>query len=127
MKTYCSDCGHKVEYKTNEKPNFCPKCGFSFNMGVAAKNEQNEEGDERADAEESPNLSDDFELEFDLLEKPKASNRLSDLAGTSEGDTQVPSAPKKGRGRPKKANNEQVWEEFKQEAGGNPRREKNEE
>ena len=129
MKTYCSDCGYKVEYKTGGKPNFCPKCGFSFNKEANAKREQNSENQaETEESEESINLSDDFELEFDIMDPPKNKNKLSDLAGTSEGGVinVQQNAPKKGRGRPRKTNKKEVWEEFKKEAGGNPHREGNE-
>ena len=34
---------------------------------------------------------------------------------------------KKGKGRPKKVNKEKIWEEFKNEAGGNPHRQENQE
>jgi|TARA_R110000824_G_scaffold90172_1_gene220480 hypothetical protein len=32
MKTYCSDCGFKIEF-VSKKPNFCPNCG----VGLTAK------------------------------------------------------------------------------------------
>ena len=122
MKTYCTNCGFKVEYLAQQKPNFCPSCGNSFSGAVAQRDEE----DESPEEEVSPLAVDsDFELEFDIMERPKTANKLSDLAGTSSGSPEM-SKPKKGRGRPKKVNKEQVWKDFKQEAGGTPRKQKSE-
>ena len=30
MKTYCPDCGTRMEYKAANKPNFCTNCGYKF-------------------------------------------------------------------------------------------------
>jgi hypothetical protein len=123
MKTYCSACGFKIEYQSNQKPNFCPKCGFSFKEGSSAKSQEDEES--HAEAEEAPKLGEDFELEFEIMEKPQKSNKLSDLAGSSEGAPRETGQSKKGRGRPKEVKNEDVWRQFKEEAGGSPHKEKN--
>jgi len=127
MKTYCTNCGCKVEHLAQQKPNFCPKCGYSF-TGVSSSqqnaqiNEENEEDEEALGL----NVDSDFELEFELDEKPKRSNKLSDLMGTSGGAPNDSEQKKRGRGRPKKINKEKVWEDFKKEAGGNPHKEANE-
>tara|TARA_R110002110_G_scaffold4161_4_gene21492 strand:+ start:417 stop:755 length:339 start_codon:yes stop_codon:yes gene_type:complete len=111
-----------VEYLAQQKPNFCPSCGSSFSGAVAEENEENGDPEEEIS---SLAVDSDFELEFDIMERPKTSNKLSDLAGTSSGSPEMPRS-KKGRGRPKKVNKEQVWKDFKQEAGGTPRKRKSE-
>mgnify|MGYP002883196303 CR=1 FL=1 len=127
MKTYCSNCGYKVEYRANEKPNFCPKCGHSFGGKSTAKTvEPLEDEIDTEEDHESFAISEDFELEVDIEDKPRTANRLSDLAGTSQGGITPPNESKKGRGRPRKVKNEDVWKEFKDEAGGTPHREQNE-
>ena len=45
MKTYCSNCGFKIEYPAGQNPNFCPKCGNSLNSknSINANQVQEEE------------------------------------------------------------------------------------
>jgi predicted nucleic acid-binding Zn-ribbon protein len=123
MKTYCTDCGFKVEYPAGQTPNFCPKCGCSFNSANSAKIQQTEQiQEDQEEAELNLDLDDDFELEVEIMERPKASNKLSDIMGTSSGSPQSENQPKRGRGRPKKVKNEDVWKQFQNEAGGQPHR-----
>ena len=127
MKTYCSNCGYKIEYRANEKPNFCPKCGYSFGGAATANTvEPLEEEIETEEDHESFAVSDDFELDVEIMDRPKSANKLSDLAGTSQAGHTASNEAKRGRGRPKKIKNEDVWREFKDEAGGSPHREQNE-
>ena len=127
MKTYCSNCGYKVEYRANEKPNFCPKCGYSFGGAATANTaEPLEEEIETEEDHESFAVSDDFELDVEIMDRPKSANKLSDLAGTSQAGYTSSNETKRGRGRQKKVKNEDVWREFKDEAGGSPHREQNE-
>ena len=123
MKTYCTDCGCKVEHLAQQKPNFCPKCGYSF---TGASSQQNVQIDEENEETLGLDVDSDFELEFELDEKPKRSNKLSDLMGTSGGAPNDSGQKNKGRGRPKKVDKEKVWEDFKKEAGGSPHKEANE-
>jgi hypothetical protein len=122
MKTYCSDCGFKIEYPAGQNPNFCPKCGHSFNPQNSTNANEAQEEEEGESQEFNLDLDEDFELDVDIMERPKQSNRLSDLMGTSSGPPPADNQPKKGKGRPKKVKNEDVWQQFKDEAGGQPHR-----
>lgn len=124
MKTYCTNCGFKIEYSVKQKPNFCPSCGYSFNGEPPSETQANQEVEEVDDEPAFSGVDEGFELEVEIMPNSSASNKLSDLMGTSSGqeNLKLPEGPKK-RGRPKKIDKEQVWEDFRQEAGGSPRKE----
>ena len=125
MKTYCSNCGFKIEYPAGQNPNFCPKCGNSLNSKNSINANQVQEEEEEIESQEL-NLDLD-ELEVEIMERPKQSNKLSDIMGTSSSPPPENGQSKKGRGRPKKVKNEDVWQQFKDEAGGQPHRGEGEE
>jgi len=124
MKTYCTNCGFKIEYSVKQKPNFCPSCGCSFNGASPSKTQASQKIEEIDDEPAFSGIDEDFELEVEIMPNSSASNKLSDLMGTSsvQENLKLPDGPKK-RGRPKKLNKEQVWEDFKREAGGSPHKE----
>ena len=52
MKTYCPDCGTKMEY-TAKKPKFCIDCGYAF-AGVAKQQKANYQKSIEAEEEDAP-------------------------------------------------------------------------
>tara|TARA_Y100000004_G_scaffold168977_1_gene202865 strand:- start:240 stop:617 length:378 start_codon:yes stop_codon:yes gene_type:complete len=123
MKTYCSNCGFKIEHQAFQKPNFCPKCGFSLGSAKGQVEQRQPEYEDIEEEQETSFSSDMSGLDVDIMENPSKGHKLSDLAGTSNGPAKPQPKPKRGRGRPKKVKNKDVWQEFKDEAGGNPIRE----
>jgi predicted nucleic acid-binding Zn-ribbon protein len=59
MKTYCSDCGFKIEF-VSKKPNFCPNCGIGSTTKKAPP-KPTPEDEKSAIAETSLGLEYDFE------------------------------------------------------------------
>ena len=127
MKTYCTNCGFKIEYPANQKPNFCPSCGHSFNGASPPRSQASQEVEEADDEPTFHGVSEGFELDVEIMEKRSGSNKLSDIMGTSSGaeSANLPNKTKK-RGRPKKIDKEKIWEDFRNEAGGAPHKEANE-
>ena len=73
MKTYCPDCGTKMEY-TAKKPKFCIDCGYAF-AGVAKQQKANYQKLSEAEAEEEDdtpvNLPNIQRLEVEIeVDKP---------------------------------------------------------
>ena len=52
MKTYCPDCGTKMEY-TAKKPKFCIDCGYAF-AGVAKQQKANYQKSIEEEEEDAP-------------------------------------------------------------------------
>ena len=51
MKSYCQNCGAKMEHGVGQKPNFCHNCGQSLGGSVAAQAEEtNVDYDEEEDS-----------------------------------------------------------------------------
>jgi len=124
-KIYCPDCGKPNDY-TSSKPNFCMNCGYSFNSNAKqAKSAVSEISPEDDEEISEINIDPDFELDVEIYTKDLKGRKIEDLVGTS--DASMPTEPqqKRGRGRPKKVKNEDVWKEFKGEAGGSPRKQEN--
>jgi len=128
MKTYCTNCGFKIEHQASQKPNFCPKCGTPLgNQSDANLQQDTQEEQPEENPERSLDLNEGFELDVEIMERPQQRNKLSDLMGTSNQRSPSSEKQKKRRGRPKKINKEEVWKDFKDEAGGNPHRQENQE
>ena len=128
MITYCTDCGKKIEHKALEKPNFCPKCGFSFLKGGATPLPSKKPIiDEMVD-----DLHDEFEmgrvevnlteLDFDIEYEPTVKKEtLGGVIEGASGNTAPTSRKKLKRKRTskkqRKENARKGLEGFKKEAG----------
>ena len=125
MTTYCTDCGKKIEHKVLEKPNFCPKCGFSFLNGggtpppAATPVEKNVETVDHEEVVASDiNLTElDFDIEYDMSSQK---HNMADVV-----DPNCKTAPKGSRGKKTKrlskkqreTNKKQFLKDFQSEAG----------
>jgi len=128
MITYCTDCGKKIEHKALEKPNFCPKCGFSFLKGGATSPPSkkpiiDEMVDDVYDQLEADKIEVNLtELDFDIEYEPTV--RRETLGGVIEGasgNIEPTSRKKLKRKRTskkqRKENARKGLEGFKKEAG----------
>lgn len=112
MKTYCYDCGAKLEFSPKDKPKFCAKCGVSLS-GVKEKKLEaaaSTEGEEE-DAVSIPSISG---LDFDFVRDAETNKKmtLGSIMGTLDPDQMQGRAPL-GAG----ITQEQAMEQFKKEAG----------
>jgi len=113
MKTYCYDCGAKLEFSPRDKPKFCVKCGVSLVKG-AVKQESpiSLEIEEGEDAVNIPDIS-GLEVEFDNYSMKPKGEKLGSIMGTLDKPTSDNSL----------ANNmpvmssEEAMEQFRKEAG----------
>ena len=114
MKTYCPDCGTKMEY-TAKKPKFCIDCGYAF-AGVAkqqkAKYQELTEAEEDNDA--PVNLPHIQRLEVEIEVDKPTGFEFGSLIGTA--------SPPKAEDFPKadpnaQAGSEEFLADFLKEAG----------
>ena len=47
MKSYCYECGVKLEYPVGKKPKFCHNCGVSFGKAEAPQQEPQQEAEQQ--------------------------------------------------------------------------------
>ena len=99
MKTYCSNCGHKMEYPASSgKPNFCPSCGTSLgnkgNAPVRGEVEmENDDYDSDDELTEVPQIS---ELQIDIqTDKLKAVSMADIFKAASMDDSRPQKDPTK--------------------------------
>lgn len=81
MKTYCPDCGTKIEYAA-KKPNFCLNCGYAF-AGASKTVKNIPTPDHTEEMEESEFNSNVNHLDFELEMSPQKGVRLGDIVGTA--------------------------------------------
>ena len=128
MIIYCKDCGKKIEHKALEKPNFCPKCGFSFLKGGATPSPQKSITDEVVDDfhdvkenEANIDLTQLEELDFDIEYQPTAKGEtigsIIDKTGNTQPTKRTKSKHKKISKKQRKNNAKKNLEDFKKEAG----------
>ena len=124
MITYCSACGKKIEHKVLEKPNFCPKCGFSFLKGGATPPPDKPiiENVETANIEESlevaENLTElDFDIEFDMTVRGLSMGSIVDNSGQTAPSERLGKKNKKVSKKQRITNQKKFLEDFKREAG----------
>ena len=115
MKTYCYDCGAKLEFSPKDKPKFCAKCGVSLSGSKEKKPEPaapvSPAETEEEDAVRIPNIDGlDFDFTPDALAGKKTT--LSSIMGTLDPD-QIQERGPIGA----KITQEQAMEQFKKEAG----------
>ena len=119
MKTYCYDCGAKLEFSPRDKPKFCAKCGValsenkkvrSASAGSAQKNLP-APVDEEEDVAHVPNIDG---LDFDFLQGAATNNKMTigSVMGTLDPD-QIRGRSSRGP----KITPEQAMDQFKKEAG----------
>lgn len=111
MKTYCPECGTKIEY-TAKKPNFCVNCGYAF-AGTKAPEPSYKDHLETIEEEPSqvPQLNGlDYDLDF-VTEKEKGF-AFGDVVGTAP-------APEEGDfpAEQSQASSEEFLANFLKEAG----------
>ena len=124
MKTYCPECGTKMEY-VGKMPNFCTNCGFALNKAMQASNrgESGERGETGVPAEENEEKASGFDydgitgIEVDIIQdQPSGGDKISDIVGTLPEDYVSPTSNMKAkRGRPK--SKKRILSDFKQDAG----------
>ena len=126
-KIYCPECGAPIEYSA-KKPNFCLNCGHPLNKEAAATTERDLDvslNEEIEGQEESLDIQEGFELDIEYVESPRSKGfKLGDIADSlSEDSSLAKGSGRKKRGRPPKQNNQKIWDQFKDDAGGNPAKE----
>ena len=119
MKTYCYDCGAKLEFSPRDKPKFCAKCGVSLDgkkkvraaRACSTQKDLPTPADEEEDVTHIPNIDG---LDFDFLQGATTNNKMTigSIMGTLD-----PDQIQKGSSRGPKITPEQAMEQFKREAG----------
>jgi len=112
MKTYCYDCGAKLEFSPRDKPKFCAKCGVSLTGSKEEKSAPPASAEvEKEDVVYVPSVS---KLDFDFIQDTSASNKmtLGSIMGTLDPD-QIQGGFSSGV----KITDKQAMEQFKKEAG----------
>ena len=119
MKIYCKSCGAPTDY-TVEKPNFCQKCGISFETNLASTNSP----PAPASFGRSKNLVEEvigstlsmqgLEVDYDRRDWLVQSVKLGEAVGT-----RTPEKNKERTSKPKgrKPSKKKVQEDFQKEAG----------
>jgi DNA-directed RNA polymerase subunit RPC12/RpoP len=121
MITYCSACGKKIEHKALEKPNFCPKCGFSFLKGgqtppPAKPDIETTEPEESLGVE--INLTElDFDVEYDMSTKGQSMGSIIDQSGNTAPQNRKNPRGKKLSKKQRTANSKNFLDGFKKESG----------
>ena len=117
FKLYCSSCGAANSY-TNQKPNFCQKCGASLGVSKASTKSAPSKSLELEETEESFSIPPISELQVDsTIYKPSA-EKLENLVGSSQGELGSDSLrrPSNTYGQ-KGASQKEIMAEFQKEAG----------
>jgi len=119
MKTYCYDCGAKLEFSPRDKPKFCSKCGVPLDGKKAVRAARacgvQENPPVSATEEEGvtyiPNID---KLDFDFLQETMTSKKMTigSVMGTLD-----PDQTREGPSRGQNITSEQAMEQFKKEAG----------
>jgi len=133
MKTYCPDCGTKIEF-ASKKPNFCPNCGHGLTVSKASskptpvdeKPDFDKEGlgfDVEYDAEGVPDFQSMKGLDYDFEPDSQNSETLGSIFKGSSMDVEPKSDVSTPRSEGPTA--QQNMEQFRAEAGS--LREKNSE
>jgi len=125
MTTYCNDCGKRIEHKALEKPNFCPKCGYSFLKGKSTPPPDVVANAETIGQEEivelDVNLTElDFDVEYDMSSKGITIGNAIDKSGSIEPRQRAVGNEKKRKRISKKqqaANEKRFLDDFRSEAG----------
>ena len=127
-KTYCPECGAKMEY-TGKMPNFCMACGFALNSAAQSRNvgpagvtgevgHELEPNDEEQHDEERENYNyggiEGLDVELYGADDNQG-QKISDLVGTLPEDHKPTLINQSKRGR--KKGKKRVQDDFKREAG----------
>lgn len=123
MTTYCNDCGKRIEHKALEKPNFCPKCGFSFLRGgsspppdVVPDNVETIEQEEIVQLD--INLSElDFDIEYDMSPKKITIGDAVDKTGNTVPKERGGDKKKRISKKQRAADKKRFLDDFQSEAG----------
>ena len=84
MKTFCYNCGTKIEFSAANKPKFCMNCGTSLDPSKASGNieateRSSEDDSESEEASFSGNIS---ELDFDFVPDSQNKIKIQDALGS---------------------------------------------
>lgn len=127
MKTYCPECGNKMEYAPPaKKPNFCSGCGES--LGVVQKKQPvplkapprqagpvADEDDEDFDPTDATSVPEISGLEFEIIpDKPSAVTLGQVYRAAAFSDSKPQRDPTE---YPEAVSNEQMLEDFRKESG----------
>ena len=117
LSIYCEKCGARSIYAA-EKPNFCNKCGHSFNGSSVASSSSDSLPEDNGDVESIPSIS-RLEVETELY-----AHRPIRMEDVIESQRLAPGAPQGGGSeeaaqyrQPSDMSHEQIMEDFKREAG----------
>ena len=111
MKTYCPECGHKMEYIA-KKPKFCSNCGYAF-AGVSAPKPTYQDSIETEEepAAPLPQINElDVEIEVDKPQGVQFGSIIGTASAPKEGDFLKPDPETQ-------VNSEQFLSDFLKEAG----------
>ena len=117
LKLYCQKCGALNGY-VSEKPNFCQKCGTSFNLQASGNISETEERQEELETEgddDTPSLFKLEGLDVEIDSGKSFTEKLGDIAGSI--------SEEEAMGNIKDSSNDQkgqlsyTIEDFKKEAG----------
>ena len=124
IKKYCQNCGSKMEYRVEDKPKFCSKCGISL-LASSKKALPSGEPDllqpelEEEETEENFSFESLSSLDCDIthFEKPKVT--VGDIMGTAAagGTKAVDDSEERASMRDPNYTPEAFMEEFSKEAG----------
>ena len=116
MKTYCYDCGAKLEFSPRDKPKFCSKCGIPLeSSGKIMKKPQKQINEDIEIDDETLSVSASItalDFEFDQETQKDKGVKLSSLMGTLDA-SQISDVPASNL----RVTNEEAMEQFKKEAG----------
>lgn len=122
MKIYCQKCGTGMEY-TYEKPNFCTKCGSSFNpvkstvaKTIPARSREITQEDDTEDIESLENIKNMSQLDVEISAISDRKAKIKDIVGTRSDDFSNENQPQVP------INKKDIMESFKKEAGFYPSR-----
>jgi hypothetical protein len=132
LKIYCSDCGNPTNY-SSIKPKFCSNCGNLFDKSLIQKNNSTRPtqdkpvlprkvearsedfDDDDYDDQEVNHVPEINQLDCEIVETRKISEKIGQIVGTSKEGV---SKPAKSTGKKTtKAERKKFLEEFSKEAG----------
>jgi len=111
MKTYCYDCGAKLEFSPRDKPKFCAKCGVSL---AGTKEELAPPASTEAEEEDALRVPSVSGLDFDFIQDTTTNKKMT--LGSVMGTLDPDQIQGRALGSGEKVTQEQAMEHFKKEA-----------